>query len=235
VTKESVRQRLAVPAYFPPGPLWAALDAAAGPVGIAIVNPDSGPGSTRSPHYAARITESQRKGTAIIGYVDTDYATRPMADVRRDIDRYVAWYGVDGIFLDQVSAARVCLPYYAAISTAIKADEATALVALNPGAAIPEPFMTVADIIVTFEETYDAYISGYHAARWMRRYPPERFCHLIHSVPTEKALRRAITLSKRRRAGWLYVTPATLPNPWSTLPPEPYWAEERAAISYLGR
>ncbi|MGI8856672.1 MAG: hypothetical protein ACR2JW_13060, partial [Thermomicrobiales bacterium] len=67
--------------------------------------------------------------------------------------------------------------------------------------------------------------NDYRAPRWMRRYPPERFCHLVHAVPTEKALRRTLSLSKRRRAGWCYVTPATLPNPWATLPPDPYWAD----------
>jgi hypothetical protein len=230
VTKAPVRQRLAIPTYFPPGPLWAALDAA-GPVGIAIVNPDSGPGEARSPAYATQIKESRSCGIRVIGYVDTDYAARPLADVYCDIARYITWYGVDGIFLDQVSANRASLPYYAAASAAIKAGDATALTVLNPGAAAPESFMTAADIVVTFEDTYDAYTKGYRAPRWMRRYPPERFWHLIHGVPTEKALRRTLSLSKRRRAGWLYATPATLPNPWSTLPPDSYWAEELATVS----
>jgi hypothetical protein len=230
VTKEPVRQRLAIPTYFPPGPLWTQLDAAAGSVGVAIVNPDSGPGKARSPAYAAQVKKSRSCGIRVIGYVDTDYAARPISDVCRDIKRYATWYGVDGIFLDQVSVRRTHLAYYAEISAAIKAGDPTALVVLNPGAAVPESFMTAADIVVTFEDTYDAYTKGYRAPRWMRRYPPERFWHLIHGVPTEKALRRTLSLSKRRRAGWLYTTPATLPNPWSTLPPDSYWAAELAAI-----
>ncbi|MGI8857774.1 MAG: spherulation-specific family 4 protein [Thermomicrobiales bacterium] len=230
MTKAVVRQRLMIPAYFTPGPLWAALDAAAGSVGIAIVNPHSGPGNAPSSAYAAQITESRATGIAVIDYVDTDYASRPLSDVRCDIEYYTAWYGVDGIFLDQVSADRASLPYYAEASAAIKAGDATALTVLNPGAAIPESFMDVADIVVTFENTYDAYTNNYRAPRWMRRYPPERFCHLVHAVPTEEALRRTLSLSKRRRAGWCYATPATLPNPWSTLPPDPYWAEELTMI-----
>jgi hypothetical protein len=233
VTKEPIRQRLAIPAYFPPGPLWATLDAA-GAVGVAIVNPNSGPGSAPSPAYAAQIKQSQGKGMTVIGYVDTDYSVRPLSDVRCDIERYVTWYGVDGIFLDQVGVGRRLLPYYSEISAAIKAGDANALVVLNPGAAPPQSLMAVADIVVTFEDTYDAYTKGYHAPRWMRRYSAERFWHLVHGVPTEKALRRTLSLSRRRRAGWLYATPATLPNPWSTLPPTPYWAEELAAIGAGG-
>lgn len=234
MTTGPIQQRLAIPAYFPPGPLWTTLDAAAGSVGMAIVNPDSGPGNAPSSAYATQIKASQSQGIHIIGYVDTDYAARPLVDVRRDIERYVTWYGTDGIFLDQVSVSRTRLPYYAEIAAEIKAGDTKALTVLNPGAAVPESFMAVADIVVTFEDTYDAYTKRRYTPRWMRRYPPDRFWHLIHAVPTEKALRRILSLSTRRRAGWLYATPATLPNPWSTLPPDAYWAEELAAIDTDG-
>lgn len=230
MTAEPPRQRLAIPAYFPPGPLWAQLGDAAGAVGLAIVNPASGPGRARSPAYAACIAASREKGVRVVGYVDTDYAARPPEAVRRDIARYGAWYGVDGIFLDQVGADPADLPYYAALSAAIRAGGARPLVVLNPGVAVPPPLMAAADIIVTFEDSYAVYTGAYRAPRWMRDYPAERICHLVHGVPTVTALRRVLALSRRRRAGWLYATPATLPNPWADLPPGPYWAEEVAAI-----
>lgn len=213
-----------------PGPLWAQLDAAAGPVGIAIVNPHNGPGGDLLAAYVAQIRRSRARGIAVLGYVDSDYARRPTGDVRRDIAAYAARCDLDGIFLDQVSVSRSDGPYYAEIAAAIKAEPAAAMAVLNPGLPPPEAFMAFADIVVTFENTYDAYRTAYTAARWMRRYPPERFWHLIHSTPTIKAMRRAITLSKRRRARWLYVTSGTLPNPWSTLPTDPYWSDELAAI-----
>jgi hypothetical protein len=233
VTKEPIRQRLAIPAYFPPGPLWTQMDAA-GSVGIAIVNPESGPGNAPSSAYAAQIKQSQAHGIRIVGYVDTDYAARPLAVVRRDIERYITWYGVDGIFLDQVGISRARVPYYAEITAEIKDGDTKALTVLNPGASVPESFMAVADIVVTFEDTYEAYTKRQYTPRWMRRYPPERFWHLIHAVPTEKALHRTLSLSARRRAGWLYATPATLPNPWSTLPAGTYWAEELTATCANG-
>lgn len=52
----------------------------------------------------------------------------------------------------------------------------------------------------------------------------------MYSAPTVKVMRRAITLHKRRRAHWLYVTPDTLPNPWATLPVSSSWSEELAAL-----
>ncbi len=226
----SAPRRLAIPAYFAPGPFWAQLDAAAGPVGIAIVNPHNGPGGDLLATYIAQLRRSRARGIAVLGYVDTDYARRPAGDVRRDIAAYADRCNLDGIFLDQVSINRADEPYYADISAAIKAHSAEALTVLNPGMPPPEAFMAFADIVVTFENTYDAYRTAYATARWMRRYPPERFWHLIYGAPTIKTMRRAITLNKRRRARWLYVTPDRLPNPWSALPADPYWSDELAAL-----
>lgn len=39
-------------------------------------------------------------------------------------------------------------------------------------------------------------------------------------------MQQAMALSKVRRAGWVYVTPDDLPNPWDTLPSEAYWTAE---------
>jgi hypothetical protein len=42
-----------------------------------------------------------------------------------------------------------------------------------------------------------------------------RFWHLIHSTPaTPEAFWRAVTLSKDRRAGYVFVTDDVMPNPW---------------------
>jgi hypothetical protein len=42
-------------------------------------------------------------------------------------------------------------------------------------------------------------------------------------------MQTAVSLSKQRSAGWIYVTPDDLPNPWDTLPLDPYWSAELAA------
>lgn len=136
-----------------PGPLWAQLGAAAGPVGIAIVNPHNGPGGDLLAAYVAQIRRSRARGIAVLGYVDTDYARRPAGDVRRDIVAYATRCDLDGIFLDQVSVSRSDGPYYAEIAAAIKAEPAAAMAVLNPGLPPPEAFMAFADIVVTFENT----------------------------------------------------------------------------------
>jgi hypothetical protein len=45
---------------------------------------------------------------------------------------------------------------------------------------------------------------------------------------------QAIALSKQRGVGWIYVTPAGVPNPWQSLPSNFYWANELALVQQAG-
>ena len=74
-------QRMAVPAYFYPGPLWTQLGAAAPTVGLAVINPNSGPGLTRNPDYAAVVREMQSHGVIVLGYVHIGYTKRDIKGV----------------------------------------------------------------------------------------------------------------------------------------------------------
>jgi hypothetical protein len=44
----------------------------------------------------------------------------------------------------------------------------------------------------------------------------------------------AVVLSQSRGAGWVYVTPDGLPNPWDTLPSGSYWTNELAYVQLTG-
>ena len=81
-------------------------------VGIAIINPSSGPGDHPDPAYKAQVRAMQGRGVRVVCYVHTSYARRPSEQVQREIERAFAWYAVDGIFLDEVSSGRAELPYY---------------------------------------------------------------------------------------------------------------------------
>jgi hypothetical protein len=90
-----------VPAYFYPGSLWNSMSNAALRVPlIAIMNPNSGPGASQDPNYIAAVNNLRHTGAQVIGYVSTAYATRLLAQVEADIDSYLSWYTLDGIFLD---------------------------------------------------------------------------------------------------------------------------------------
>jgi hypothetical protein len=223
--------QLAIPAYFRPGPFWQQMQHATTTVGIAVVNPASGPGAMPDPDYATTIAAAHKAGIRVCGYVDTDRTARDIGAVQADIDHYFAWYPIGGIFLDQADTTATALPYYAALYRFIRARGADARIILNPGAATDERYMAVADVVVTFEDTWRSYVANYLPASWERRYAPTRFWHLVHSTQTKRQLRRAVSLSRKRGAGYLYVTSGTLPNPWDHLPDSSYWSAEQDALT----
>jgi len=222
-------QSIAVPSYFYPGGAWDRLGASFPEARLAIINPASGPGEAPNPDYAAQVRESRAAGLTVLGYVHTSYAARPVEEVMAEIDRYYGWYGVDGIFLDEASTGCADQPYYAGLYGYVKARGG--LVVLNPGTQTSECYMSASDIVVNFEGSHASYAGGYSAPAWVSSYPPERFWHLVYAAPGEEQMLEAVYLSKRRNAGWVYVTPDELPNPWDTLPGAAYWEAERRAAA----
>lgn len=201
-------------------------------VSMAIVNPSNGPGTVADLDYVNQVKKSREEADlTVLGYVPTGYSNRDMIGVKEDIDRYYYWYGVDGIFFDE--AATDCCKvscYYKNLYACVKAKGGKATVVLNPGTQTGECYMDrVSDIIVNFEGTYDTYAQNYSAPDWVSNYPATRFWHLVHTTPYAD-LKTAVSLSKQRNAGWVYVTPDVMPNPWDRLPEEPYWGQQLQAV-----
>ncbi len=226
-------QSIAVPSYIYPGDAhWAQLLDGAPTVGLAMINPNSGPGSAVDPNYVHQVAATKGRGILVVGYVHTSYTTRPIADVKADVDRHYDWYGVDGIFFDEVTDG--CTnpaqsAYYQELHDYVKAKYTADEVVLNPGTRSGECYMQASDIIITFEDTFANYVN-WEPSGWETAYPARRFWHLIINT-TEADLANAISLSKARNVGWVYVTPDVLPNPWDTLPGAPYWNTELSLVS----
>ena len=223
-------QRMAIPSYFGPGPLWTKLGAAAPRVGLAIINPNSGPGDVVRADYVAQVKATQRRGVIVLGYVHTSYGKRPLSEIQSEIERFNRWYEVNGIFFDEVSNDDANLPYYLQCRAAVCAGHPKAVVVINPGTPVTEGYMKAADVVLTFESDYGAYIKRAADPAWVAHYTARRFFHLIYAAPDAASMRQAVRLSKQRNAGWVYVTPDTLPNPWDTLPDGAYWNSELAAL-----
>jgi len=224
---------LLVPAYFYPADdgaaSWQALAAAAPGVGItAILNPDSGPGAVLDPAYGSVVSGLQAAGGRVIGYVHTAYGTRSATAVQTEISRYYALYGVDGIFIDEMSNDAAKLGYYRSLRDYIRGLDADGYIVGNPGTQTAEGYLATADLLVTFESPAAEY-AGYEADAWTQSQDASRFAHLVYEVPDAAAMQVTIARARAMNVGHVYVTDDDISNPWDRLPS--YWPAEVAAVA----
>ena len=178
----------------------------------------------------------------------TKYGKRNVSLVHADVIDYFEWFGVDGVFVDEVSSSAADAPYYASLADFIRAQPpppaargaakigggggSAPLVVLNPGTNIDSAFEPSFDIVMSFEDTLAAYLD-FEPAPWMRNastLAPTRVWHCVHTSggPPSNAtgpLAAAVQRAKTLNAGRLYVTNETLPNPYADLPQELYWED----------
>jgi hypothetical protein len=229
-----------VPAYFYPSGagngFWDELNAAAARVPlVAIMNPNSGPGSSVDSNYR-RVTAALRSaGGRVIGYIHTSYTARPLDAVKSEVDRYLSFYTIDGFFVDEMDNRNLAASYayYADLYQFIKSKNAGYIVVGNPGTTTQEEYLArpCADTLVTFEHHtgYDTYVPD----RWVTNYPATAFGHLAYAVSSSATMTNYIQLAQARNAGFIFVTDDVLPNPWDTLPP--YWDKEVSLLQELNR
>ncbi|WP_204042364.1 spherulation-specific family 4 protein [Acrocarpospora phusangensis] len=237
VPSTEVGQLLGVPAYFAPA-TWGRLS---GP-GIAVANPVSGPGRTVDAELAQAMRAAHERGVTVLGYVTTGYLGRTgrvtrfgetgraawLAQTQQEI---AAWYrlygehGLTGVFLDEVADDCASADGYRDLRAFTRRYDPAARLAANPGTGVPECFSDVADVLVSFEGDLETY-RGWQPPQWQLTQDPRRFWHLVHDAP---APAEAMNLGKQRNAGYMYVTPDVLANPWDTLPGDDYLAAEKQA------
>lgn len=244
--------RVGVPAYVPPGdPLEVDLLRADPPAALVIVNADNGD-APFDPTWQAQADRLRAHGSRVIGYVHTDYAKRPVADVEASADDYLRTADgrphVDGIFFDTTttdcgSAAGLTdyRDYYLALRDYVRATMRSVrgphpLVVDNPGLPVADCYLApgtrTADTFVTFEGDAGAYgawaggnVVDANGFRPGAEYGPTSFWHLVFGVPDEAAGRAIITTARARGAGYVYATDVADPNQWSVPPSWGYGAE----------
>jgi Spherulation-specific family 4 len=240
-----------VPAYFYPsylGSPWDNLNSAAASIPIeAIMNPDSGPGPGVNSDYVTAVQNLQAAGGTVIGYVATGYGARDAADILNDVSNYVAWYGVDGIFLDEMGNQDGTLDYvalYASIKS-LASDEGIDLhVVGNPGQPFSEAYITAVDTLVIFEGPYSnsdptgaSYVEfpneGPYTGLtpWWKSYSSSQIANIVYSDPTDLDVLKTVAKALSQNAGYIYITDGALPNPYGALPS--YWNLEVILIEII--
>lgn len=228
---------IVVPAYFYPsaGSPWGPMTAAADEVPItAIMNPGNGPGTFKDQNYVNAVNAFRAAGGRVIGYVYSSYGTRPLAQVTADIDRYRTWYGIDGIFVDEMGNTGPAqrLDYYKSIYDYVKGVDPEWEVMGNPGTQTIEQYATwpTADRLMVFENVGSAYPSHVPSA-WNANYPAEKFVNLIHTEDSPTKMAEYLELAVSRNIGGIYITNDVMSNPWDTLPS--YWQQHVDAVAAI--
>jgi Spherulation-specific family 4 len=226
-----------VPAYFYPVPNspWDDLSAAASRIPVtAIMNPGSGPGNFQDSNYVNVVNNLRTAGGKVIGYVSTSWGARSSAVVKADIDKYVNWYNIDGIFFDEManSGSNSSLNYYQDIYDYVKAINPAWEVMGNPGTTTTESYLTrpAADSLLVFESFASNY-PGYTPSGWNFNQDPSAIGHLVHTTASEADMLNYLDLAVQRNAGQVYITDDVLNNPWDTLPS--FWDAEVTRIEEI--
>jgi Spherulation-specific family 4 len=204
-----------VPMYsYPDASAWTAIvqakQAHAAVNVVAIVNPDSGPGTGVDGAFTTGIAKLVAAGIVPIGYISTNYTKRGQAAVKADIDTWRASYAtVEGIFFDEQSNTPGDEAFYSAVSSYAKSKGFTLTVG-NPGTGVPDSFLGSVDVMLSYESAGTpklASLSQYAAHR-------DQFGIIPYAAAFDATYVRTAAQSVR----YVYVTDDDLPDPWDTLP-----------------
>jgi hypothetical protein len=221
-------QRAFIPAYFPAS-VWSQAAAGKPAPSAMILNPATGigAGTAPAPEFQAAARQAKGAGSAVLGYSSTADGLRPIGQVEADVRNYRAWYGVTGIFLDSVNGVSAELPYYEQLTSYIRKIIPGASIWLNPGIYPDQQYMSLGNVVMVFEGTYAQYRAA-QVPGWAHNFPATKFADTIYGAATSAQAISAISLSRSRNTGYLYVTNLTGANPYDALPS--YWSTEMAAL-----
>ncbi|MEQ1891844.1 MAG: spherulation-specific family 4 protein [Planctomycetota bacterium] len=220
------RMRVLVPAYFypVPGSPWDRLDLVAErhPALVwAIGNPASGPGASPDPTYVATFADFRRRGGRLLGYVTSSYGAKPVATLAAEADLWVQWYGVDGIFIDEMdNAPGAHESYYATVYSTLTLAHPSAKIVANPGVATTLDYLDgavgrCADTLCIHENSTP--FLSWNADPWVATRPRREFYALPYATSAAD-WPAYVTHAFQQNVGWFYTTDDVLPNPWDTLP-----------------
>jgi len=176
-----------------------------------IVNVHNGPGGAgRDEVYAVATARLHRSGVRMLGYVDLDYGNRANGEVWCDI---VGWaqYPVGGIFFDQVPADAAGLAYVTQVVRAVRGS-----VVLNPGTRCLPGYADLADVVCTFEGSWESYVDAPPAYGLPDGRDWPNAAHLVYGVPTERVGTATALLLSQAPHG--LVTDLVPPLPYEGLP-----------------
>ncbi len=178
---------------------------------MAVVNPSNGPGWGSDPNFYSGIKSLQAAGIDVLGYVASNYASVPQGTVETEVQDYVSWYGVNGVYIDQMANWPGAEWYYSGITNYAHSIGAW-FVAGNPGADVPSSYIGTVDTIVIYENAglpSLGFLGGWHTS-----YAKSNFAVVAYGDSFDQSYIQ----SASGYLGWIFTTDAGWPNPYGSLP-----------------
>ncbi|MDA4134408.1 MAG: spherulation-specific family 4 protein [Thaumarchaeota archaeon] len=216
VSASATETGVIVPLYSYPGASWTAViqakDAHPSVPIVAVVNPDSGPGTTKDPNYAAWISDLRAAGITVIGYVYTEYSARSTSSIETDISTYKSWYGVSGIFFDQMSNSLGSESYYATLSSYAHSLGLTLTVG-NAGTSVPAALIGSMNCVIIYENLGAPSVSTLFTSTM--GLSKTNFAAVAYGVASPGS---SYVSAISGYLNYLYLTDGAMPNPYSSTP-----------------
>ena len=170
---------------------------------IAIISPDTGPGSSKVSGIATPVASLKSKGAIAAGYVSTRYGAVSSSTVKSQIDKYVSWYKCNGVFLDEMSNSTSKLSYYQGLYSYARGKGLR--VVGNPGTSVPSSYAAVADHLVTYEDPFSKGWNSHKPSSWTKSHSADKIAAIIISVPSS-SMRSVVDRAISLRYGWVFPT-----------------------------
>lgn len=202
-----------VPLYTYPGNDWNTLVAEktshpSVPI-VAIINPDSGPGS-KDTNYVSGVQKLQSSGIKVIGYIYT--ANIGYKAITHDIDEYKNWYNVNGIFFDQMSTAKGNETFFTSLTNYSKSVGLNFTVG-NPGIDTLPSYIGTVNNMVTYDNPDLPLVSSFEG--WHKNFTKSNFSLISYGVDD---LNKTYVNKMAKLVQYMYISNNTLPNPFNALP-----------------
>lgn len=178
---------------------------------IAVINPLNGPGG-RNYVFEAYVDKMQDANIQVLGYVSTYWSAVRLETVKDDIDKYKEYFGVDGIFLDEMSNHAEDVEHYRAITDYAKSVGMTYVIG-NTGTDAAQEYVGVVDNIVISEGYGEPTLS--RLAGWHVPYGRENFSYIAYNRNTVDP---QYVVTSTHFASYVYITDDYLPNPYDKMP-----------------
>ena len=184
-----------------------------------LIMADGSPNAKLDPGYVRLLKKNAELGFKTVAYIRTIHQTRPIAEVKAAIAKFIELYGADkihGFYFDEISSRNNgATAYMAELYNYTKSTYGNKLVVANPGTHITDAIAPYADIFMTNEGTADEYINNYKIAYSAFEKDPANSHRIFHTIYTAKAsdYQKIINLSRQRNAGWVFITTdSTIPD-----------------------